>query len=212
MKNSVKISISVAMIVVATVFLGGCSKDDNPPPLVSGSFDGTVTAKVEDASGVMVNLAAAVNDAKFDKQGTFYGNVVGDEVSFKNSGFTIKLPASGLSSYLTDVTDFFEYYMKSGDKGKIKVSNPDAQIMDVDFIGFYYDDDEDELYVSGLFSYTTTDKKVTCLFVYVDSDVDITGSASITVSLKKGWNRVYLSDKLTTKAPDGLKWYFQAFK
>ena len=209
MKNVVKISISVAMIAVAALFFGGCSKDDNGPSLVSGGFDGTVTANV-DGAGLMINAVLAVNDAEYNSySGDFYGNDVGEAALFKNGSFTIKLPTSGLNSYLEDVTDFFEGFMKAGDKGNLKVSDPSARIMDVDFFGFYVDGDDVD--VSGIFSYATSDKKTTCLFVYVNNDVNVTGGANVSVSLKRGWNRVYLSDKLTTKAPDGLKWYFEYF-
>jgi len=210
MKNAVKkISISVAMLSVAAIFFGGCSKDDGPS-LVSGSFNGTVTATVDGGAGLTVNAVLAINDPELSSD-AFYGNVIGTGANFNNGSFTITLPTSGLNSYLMDITDFFEYFMKDGDKGKLKVSDPNARIMDVDFIGFYYDEGEDEVYVSGIFSYTTSDKGTTCLFVYVDSDVDVTGGANVSVSLKRGWNRVYLSSKLTTQAPDDMKWYFDYF-
>lgn len=210
MKNVVKISISVAMIAVAMMFSGGCSKDDTPS-LVSGSFNGTVTANVDGGAGLTVNVILALNDAGFDKSGALDGNVIGEGVRFSNGSFTIKLPTSGLSSYLKDITAFFEYFMKAEDKGKLKISDPGARIMDVDFFGFFYDEDEDEVYTSGIFSYATSDKSTTCLFVYVDSDVNVTGGANVSVSLKQGWNRLYISSKLTTKAPDGMKWHFEYF-
>jgi len=210
MKNAVKkISISVAIMTLAIMFFGGCSKDDGPT-LVSGSFNGTVTATVDGGAGLTVNAVLAINDPGF-YSGEFDGNVIGTGVNFNNGSFTITLPTSGLSSYLTDITAFFEYFIKDGDKGKLKVSDPSARIMDVDFIGFYYDEGEDEVYVSGIFSYATSDKGTTCMFVYVDGDVDVTGGANVSVSLKRGWNRVYLSSKLTTKEPDGMKWYFDYF-
>jgi hypothetical protein len=100
--------------------------------------------------------------------------------------------------------------MDASSKGKLKVSNPNARIVDVDFIGFYVDDDDD-VYVSGIFSYSTSDKGTNCMFVYVDSDVNVTAGESVSISLKKGWNRVYVSNKMTTKAPDGMKWSFKYF-
>jgi len=209
MKNLVKISISAVMLSVAAMFFGGCSKDDNPS-LVSGSFNGTVTASVEGGAALTVNAVLAMNEAGF-YSGVFDGNVIGEGGPFNNGGFSITLPTTGLNSYLGDVVAFFEYFMAAGDKGKLKFSNPSAQVFDVDFVGFFYDSGEDKVYVSGIFSYATSAKDVSCMFVYADSDVDVTGSANVSVSLKRGWNRVYLSDKLTTKAPDGLKWYFSYF-
>jgi len=212
MKNAVKLGISVAMISVVTMIFSGCSKDDDISSLVSGSFDGKVTANVDGGAGLMVNAILAINNAGFDHSGNFDGNVVGSAVAFTNGSFTITLPTSGFSSYLMDVTEFFEYFMQAGEKGKIKVSNPNARIVDVDFIGFFYDEDDDEVYVSGLFSYKSSD--FICMFVFVDSDVNVTGATNISVSLKRGWNRVYAAsalNTLTTKAPNGMKWYFDYF-
>ena len=209
MKNVVKISILMAMITVATM---SCSKDnDNDEPLVSGAFNGTVTAAVDGGAALTVNAVLALNDPGFDYSGDFDGNLIGDGGSFKNGSFTITLPTSGLSSYLVDVAGFFDDFMAAGDKGKLKVSNPSTRVLDVDFVGFYYDDDEDEVYVSGLFFYATADKSIKSLFVYADSDVDVTGGKNVSVRLKQGWNRVYVSDKLTTKAPESMKWYFEKF-
>ena len=210
MKNAVKISISAAMITVAIAFLVGCSKDDES--LVSGGFNSVITAKVDGVAGITITSVLAVNDPEYDPNtGVYYGNIVGEPVSFSSGSFAITLPTSGIkSSYLTDITEFFEYFMKADDKGNLKVSNPSARIMDIDFIGFN-SVSEKEFYVMGTFFYATSDKSVTCMFVYVDSDVDVTGGANVSVSLKKGWNRVYISDKLTTKAPNGLKWYFDPF-
>jgi hypothetical protein len=50
------------------------------------------------------------------------------------------------------------------------------------------------------------------MFVYADSDVTISGGTNISVSLQRGWNRVYVSSsQLTTKAPDDMKWNFEYF-
>ena len=211
MKNVVKISILMATITVAMVFLNGCTKsNDESEPLVSGSFNGTVTATVDGGAELYVSVVAAINDTRFNNENMFLGNIIGNEANFNNGSFTITLPTTGLSSYLEDVTAFFDSFMQAGDKGKLKVSDPSARVMDVDFIGFYVIDED--IYVSGIFSYATADKATICVFVYADSDVDITGSANVSVSLKQGWNRVYISDKLTTNVPDGMKWYFAYFE
>ena len=213
MKTLFRFSILVAILSVVTIIFSSCSKDDDnkTQSLVSGSFNGTVTASVDGGAGLTVNVVMPVNNPRFNSSGLFVSNSFGVGGAFSNGNFSINLPTSGLSPHLTDITEFFDYYMSAGDKGKLKISDPGAQIMDIDFIGFFYDEDEDEVYVSGLFTYTSSDKKTTCQFVYVDSDVTVTGSSNISVSLKKGWNRMYVSDKITTKAPDGLKWYFEYF-
>jgi hypothetical protein len=206
-----------ALVLVAGFIFGGCAKDeiDDVSNLVSGSFNGKVTAKVENSSAVhsLVNVVLAVNDAGF-KGSEFNCNTFDGAGSvYSNAGFTITLPTSGLSSYLKDVTDYFEDFMAQGEKGKLKISNPSARILDVDFFAFYYDEDEDEAYVAGWFFYATSAQRNTvCMFVYVDSDLTVTAGSAVTVSLKKGWNRMYLvGNTLTTKAPDGLKWYYEEF-
>jgi len=198
------------LFVVAGFIFSGCSKDEKEN-LVSGAFNGTVTASVDGGSGLMVNAVLAINDAGFNNKGEFYGNVIGEGANFNNGKFTFKLPSTVAGKYLMDVTSFFEDFMDANSKGKLKVSDPSAQVADVDFIGFYVDEDE-EVYVTGIFSYATPDKGTTCIFVYADSDVNITAGANVSVSLKKGWNRVYASSKLTTKAPDSMKWYFKYFE
>jgi pectin methylesterase-like acyl-CoA thioesterase len=97
--------------------------------------------------------------------------------------------------------------------GNLKISNSGAGIIDIDFIAFYYDEYEDEYYVAGWFFYATSlQQETVCMFVYVDSDVTVTGGSNISVSLGRGWNRMYkVGNKLTTKAPDGLKWYYEDF-
>jgi hypothetical protein len=110
---------------------------------------------------------------------------------------------------LKAITPFFDDFMNADGKGKLKVSNPSARVVDIDFYGFYLVGDD--FYDIGIFSYVTSDKATTCMFVYSDSDVTVTGGANVSVSLKQGWNRVYLSSKITTKAPDGLKWNYKSF-
>jgi hypothetical protein len=201
----------VCTLVLAAGFIfSGCSKGDKVD-LPSGSFNGTVTASVDGGSELTVNTILAINNAGFNNAGEFDGNVIGNGVKSSNGSFTITLPTTVSDQYLTAITPFFDAIMAASDKGKLKVSNPNARIVNVDFIGFYVDEN-DNVSVLGIFSYATSDKTTTCMFVYVDSNVTITAGANVSISLKTGWNRIYISsDKLTTKAPDSLKWYFEYF-
>jgi hypothetical protein len=206
----------LTFVLAASFIIGGCSKkeifdeiDDNEN-LVSGAFNGKITAQVEN-NAPDVNAVAAVYNLGFDSQDNFVGKIIGEGFAYSNNGFSLTLTTSGLNQYLENITEFFEGFMAEGEKEKIKISKPDAGIMEVDITGFYVDENED-VFVSGFFfNATSTQRETFCMFVYVDSDVRVTGGANISVSLKKGWNRLYkVSNKLTTQAPAGLKWFYEA--
>ncbi|MCL2167764.1 MAG: hypothetical protein FWH59_01415 [Lentimicrobiaceae bacterium] len=202
-------------ILMATIttamffFFSGCKKDDdkknggnggNTNELVSGAFDGKVTATVE--SPDVINVTAILNAEIID--GALHGVGVG-ETTYANGGFSITLPEEIPEEYLESVTDFFE-----GIGGDIKYSQTSAKLAGVDFFG-----DDGEYYL-GYYNYATSDQSNVCFFVYTNKDVTVTGGTNIAVSLKKGWNRMYYTENgdgaLTTKAPNGLKWHYNSFQ
>ena len=216
MKNSVKISILTATMTVAMMFFGGCSKDDNGPSLVSGGFNGRITATVDPKESDDVSGIKAVvpwNSPVIDKANNLLlGEQMGDVVSYSNNKFTVNLldpPPSNIE--LVDVKYAFENFW--GGKGTLKFSNPDVLVTDVDFIA--HTTGNNDGYFTGFFINASADKKTTCIYVYTESDVTVTGG-SVTVSLKEGWNRLYYTEgadsKCTTKAPEGeMKWYYEVF-
>jgi len=210
MKNVVKISILTAMITVAMFFFGGCSEDEGPS-LVSGSFNGTVTATIDPEGFDLspIKFVEPWNSPKVDwSTSSLHGEQIGDPVAYSNNKFTINLPDPPPSkSEWVDIKYALENYL--GLSGTLNCSDPKVQVTDVDFIAR-----TGEGYV-GYFLNTSPDKKTTCFYIYTDGDVTITGG-NVSMSLKEGWNRVYNTDsgkgKVTTKAPDGdMKWYYQAF-
>jgi len=128
-------------------------------------------------------------------------------VSFSNNKFTITLPDSPPSTVdMVSIKYAFEKILNVS--GNLKYSNANVLVIDTDFLahtgsGF-----------AGYFLNATSDKKTRCIYVYAESDVNITGGNNISVSLKGGWNRIYYTEdgkgnKFSTKAPDGdMKWYF----
>ena len=213
MKNAVKkISISVAIMTLAIMFFGGCEKDKDSPPLVSGGFNGRVSATVDPEGYDLSAIKFVVpwNELDIDDEDFILGAQIGDAVAFTNNRFTINLPDPPPSvSVWVDIKYALENYL--GLSGTLKCSNPDAQVTDVDFVA--WDGGE---YLYGYFYNSTPDRKTVCIYVYSDSDVTVTGG-NVSISLKEGWNRLYNTDegkgKVTTKAPDGeMKWFYEDFE
>ena len=206
MKRVVVSSISVAVIMFATMFFGGCDKD-NTPSLVSGGFDGKITAKVEDGAtynAYFTKVWAFIGTAIDNDNVLHYDELIAQGV-YSNGGFTIDLPSSVKDEHLVKISDFFEDELNIS--GDLKYSNLEAKIIDVDFFAL---NNNDQWY--GYFASSddeASNNRTWCFFVYVDADVTVTGGP--TVSFKKGWNRLYYSSGkklVTTKEPSGMKWHF----
>lgn len=163
------------------------------------NFDGTIQATVQNPpSDEIVNAVKAVVESQdVIATGTYQGG-----------SFSLTLPTTGLGGYLRLVKDGF-------DAPGITVSPADAKMVDCRIRA--YQDDR----IVGIFEYSSTGGGVN--FVYVDKDVNITGSfsqgdASITFNVfaKQGWNKVYMTGsetngEYTTTEPSGMKWYFDEF-
>jgi len=208
MKKVVKISILTATVAVAIMFLGGCKKETGPS-LVSGGFNGKITATVDTEDWDLSPLKFVVpwNDPRISGS-SLLGEQMGDGVNFSNKKFTITLPNPPPSNVdLNNVKDAFEDMID----GTLKFSDPKVLVADVEFLAHTGE------YFTGFFYNASSDKKTACYYVYADGDVNVTGGNNISISLKEGWNRVYhindgKNNKFTTKAPDGeLKWYYDNF-
>ena len=186
-------------IMVTTLILIGCKKDD--VPLVSGSFNGRITATVEnDAPGV--GLVVAWNETEI-QGGTLYGEQASDPVSYNGSSFTLNLPATPPAgcTFVTIKSAFEDDLGVSG----AKYSNPNVRIMGIDILG--WNSAGNTMY--GFFVHITSDEKMQCVYLYAEDDVTVRGGSNLSVSFKEGWNRLYISDNLvTTKEQSNLKWYF----
>ncbi|MDR2584763.1 MAG: hypothetical protein LBC84_00855 [Prevotellaceae bacterium] len=196
------------LLVASTFIFVGCQKD-NGGKLVSGSFNGTITATVDDEGYDLSPIKQVYpwNDLGIDwSAGAILGQQAGDPASYSNNKFTINLPSTSPSGVAWVTLQYaLESYL--GLSGSLDCTNQDARVTDVDLIartsGGY----------TGYFIYTTEDEKTTCVFWNVDSDTSITGT-NVSISLKKGWNRIYYTDggKATTKAPSGkMVWYYRDF-
>jgi len=192
-------------ILVTTLILSGCKK--NSEPLVSGAFNGTITATVEngdDYNAYFSKVWACIGADENSSGGLDIDEVVA-QGTYANGGFSISLPSTVSNELLTNVQVFFEDEMRVS--GNIKYSDPDAELAGLSFLalnasnewfGFFYSADSDAA------------KRTFCFIVYANADVDVTGGPN--VSFKKGWNRLYYSapkSLVTTKEPNGITWYFE---
>lgn len=190
------------LTIISVLLFAGCKKDNTPNKLEPDSFSGRINATVENDNECrsIVSTVMAVSEASISN-GNLYG-VVHAEANYRNGGFSINLPSSVLNQYLMDIDDFFEGELRIS--GKPKYSEPDARIMYVEFLTF----DSSE-YLTGCFLYSNPEQTTVAIFVYVDMDVTVTGGSNVSVSLIRGWNRLYWSaDKVTTKAPKDMEWIF----
>ena len=208
MKNVVKISILTAAIAVAMASFNGCSKDDGPS-LVSGGFNGRVTANVDPENWDLSPLKQVVawNSPVIDlANDRVLGTQMSDPANYTNNKFTINLPDPPPSDAdWVDIKYALENYL--GISGNLKCSDPNVEVTDCDFLAL-----TDDGFV-GYFLNSSADKKTTCLYWYVDGDVTVTGG-KVSLSLKEGWNRIYNTDSgkgtVTTKAPSGeMMWYYK---
>jgi hypothetical protein len=177
------------------------SGGDDPNGENPDSFDGSkIQAKVESGNDYnaqidSVKLIIIRGDIRYEIASAKYAN----------GGFTLNLPATVSDQYLQ--TSLFSKAMD------MTVSDDNAQA-NFFTISAYKDGK-----VVGSFSqfcdfdgYRTTTE-----FIYVDRNVTLTSASNLNISLKKGWNKMYLKEEsesgkdiaYTIIEPSGLKWYFK---
>jgi len=214
---------TVICVCIGLMFAGcdGDDDDDNGNGLVSGWFDGKITAQVVNGNAYN-NLFSSV-EAFASPRSTMCDNFIYFIVKgvYSNGGFTINLPQTIDDKYLVRIdeavfiTDWNDDYFDGDD---IKISNRNVKTLQIwNFEGYDSQGDwvDNFLYIKeGEFLWWTR-----AFFWYVDRDVTITGTAdgyyegdTWNVSLKKGWNIVYRINndhqhEYTTKPVDGMKWY-----
>jgi hypothetical protein len=211
--KTTKTTMAVAIMVMFTISSGfsGCKKDTTPP-LVSGSFNGQITAQVEN-SAPSVGIVVPWNETDIVLSGGKYvlvGKQAGPAVIYSSNRFTLTLPNPPWDEvHLIPVKTAFEDPDYLGIKGNPKYSNTNALVADVDFLGW----NTAGTSAYGFFQHLTSDGNTQCFYVYASEDVTVTGGSNLAVMLKAGWNRIYVSSEMiTTKAPEEeLKWYFSEF-
>ena len=231
-----------------TVGFTSCNKDDDP--IVSGAFDGVITAQVENGN-IYNNLVKRVTAGVLGYED--YNVIVLASGPYANGGFTLTLPQT------VDTNHLF-LFLEDLNEDLVSISDKNVQIMVVGgysgFAAFSSSTGDITIndYVGNISAYkvdstgnpraesgTGTYSMATIEFIYADRDVTITAtdtytdgeyddhpktfSISMFMFLKKGWNRVYISESykyvngenreeevlFTTTPISGLKWYCEIY-
>lgn len=220
-----KVFLSVFACVCAVCCFTGCADDDDDG--ASANTVSAIEASVENGSSYnsRVDVVKALMDVdeEYDSEtGEYY--FTGYEAAtanYSNGSFKLNLPQSVNSQYLFSITEDLS--------GDISVSDKNAKIGSVEFILGYKNGVETGMFEYG---YDTDDASAWTTHIYADSDVTVTGSESekegnttynyvYNMSLKKGWNVVYVADAkkgntwtitFSGKKPSGMKWIFYDYE
>jgi hypothetical protein len=211
-----KTTLKLFAIFFALFLTVACNKEKynyNEPP--ASPFNGKITAVVENGK-VYDSIVSKVIVGYFNyiSNGIIYGMDTIAISDYSNGGFTMTLLVVLDDEWLVSIGNWIGY--------DLKISDKNAKIGD---LGFFISVDSNDRFVDWI-DYGKFDENsfTEVLFIYTDRDVIVTGSfkehgysESIGISLKRGWNKVYYSEidteyeievKISTKAIDGMKWYF----
>jgi hypothetical protein len=198
---------ALSIFLFTALILSGCSKDDdkpiNPENLTPDSFNGKITATVENGAQYedQISKVWALFDAKVNSSNELTGRMLSDG-DFSDGGFSINLNEIP-STFLMDVQSFFTTVL--GISNELEYSDPDVRLLNAEFFGISSDDK----FIDQIIFTTTGSKRTTCLFVFSEDDVTVTGGKTVGVMLRQGWNRIYWTSadkKVTSIVPSGLKW------
>jgi len=195
MKKIVLNYLVIAALAVAGVF-SSCKKDDDGN-LVSGGFNGIIMATVENGNAYDSKIENVVVWPK----GTESQATPGIMAKYVNGEFTVELHATVDDNFLKEIY---------GSYPALKVSNKNVKGTSLNISAF-----QSGVSVGNFYYAKNSGIQTEALFVYVDGNVNITGSDSQTiinrdsygnilgehtykisygVSLKKGWNVMYFTE------------------
>jgi len=200
---------NVATIVACSavmIFVSSCGDDED-----KDDKDGSFTS-------IDVTLQGVSPDVKEVRLIVFSGNTqVLKTAAFSNEKFRIDLPET--------VSDNYLYKFDSRFSPGVVVSNPDA-LMSSEIGLVCYDGSGENANRIGWFVFRNEAETAVLSLTYAKSDFTIKGEHSeqdgdrtnnfkFDLSLKKGWNKIYLVNTLSTRTesysmvePAGLSWYF----
>jgi hypothetical protein len=204
-----KIFMTMAAFICAVTVFTGCSKDEDET-----SSTTTISATVESGSSYNSSIDTVKAMVEIDD---VYSAIA--SVKYSNGGFSLSLPKTVDDQYLEKMnTD-----MPDG----IKVSDSQAKGCGIELMGYKSNK------LIGTFQYALSDdidEGNYGGYLYVDKNVTITGSYSESLwgidvkmvydlTLKKGWNLVYMKTtasetdysitmEISSNAITGLKWFF----
>ena len=211
-----------AALFASAALMTSCEKDDEDKDdnndengLVASTVSGNLDIKIEgvhdefDPSYIFdVELTTWDSD--------HYDYVVLATAKYSNDGFTISLPENPPSNTLKPINDDFGFEPEDG----VKISNMNAKIMQA---GLYAKNEYGSNCGSIYLYKEEGDTEFYMYLIYSDSDVNVTGKdlgneETYSLSLKKGWNKMYCiykelpdgrdDDIYTTTPQSGMKWFF----
>jgi hypothetical protein len=213
MLKSNLLRVAVLAALMPAIICTSCNKDDDDEggattvTAIEGTLTGTIPANVDE-------LRASVY------WGDEWNEYEVGKCAFDATGkFKIDLPATLDSKYLRTI-DIDE------DAPNVKVSNPNVKTASITSLRTFKDGER----TYGNLSYIDKSAHAERIYMYADGDVTIKGSGTekdddwtyvydYNVTLKKGWNLIYVSseeneatktdtEKLSNNAPAGLKWVY----
>jgi hypothetical protein len=209
-----KFSIMAFVSLFTVVALCSCSKDDNGDDNggSGGIHNNTIIASVEDGNSYdgEIDVVKALVITGEDSHG--WTGYEAASSTYSNGGFKLNLTATVSDEYLGGE-------FKNIPDG-ITVNNPNVKTEWGLVIAYKSDRQIGEFYYG---------KDCESYLMYANGDLSITGSYTdydgdlekYNVHLKKGWNMVYEMDtetkdgkeeyEVTTQAPVGSKWYYDAY-
>jgi len=225
-----KLGLFLTLGLTTTVFYS-CEKNDNGDE--SSNVSKIIATNVVNGSPEIVTVKAEVSWYN----GNNYEYYTIAEAPYKDNGFTLELPATVPAQYLDSI-------MENGDEVFIKgITVSDKTVIGTSFECFdAYDKNDDS--IGGLYYLSVDDNGngSEAWWFYVDKEVTINGqnkqeyedfnevdiSIFNNLTLKKGWNIIYLTvthvynqstqidtytNTFSNQKPSGvtLKWYFDSF-
>lgn len=205
----------------AALVFSGCSDDDNAGNGGDNGSDELRKVTVERSEISELPSSTSVAEVKFVVS---YGD--GREHDLLTTqwanGFSMTLPASVSSTYLTSISDYIDY-ADDYDSSDVSISHSSAMVTEATYFEAYDSDGYvGDFYVAEHKDYNEREWYV--MYIYSDRDVTVKGSREsgnyhwkYDISLKSGWNRVaertYVDDgkykyEAKTSLPNSLHWYF----
>ena len=196
-------------LLAAGIAFSGCKKDDSIP---TSAFDGKLTAKVENAGEYPTVSKIKALD--------WYGAEI-VSAAYSNGDFALTFPQSPETKFLKLTHEAFTsggVGLEDGSYGCSHDGEDFAKCVIVDTFEAY--DDSNNWVADALYAKLGNPSSTYAIFIYADQNIsELWGHSKdndiqVSISLKKGWNTVYVTYNSTTdkevwstKEVSGLKWY-----
>lgn len=208
----------LSIFAMATLVLSGCSDDDNAGNGGDNGSDELRRISVNRSDVDNLPSTREISSVRFvvtyNGENSHYDLLT----SSWNNGFSMVLPATVDSRYLSNVSNLLDTEYTNSD---VSISNTNAMITEYT----YFEAFEDSESIGYLTVRDDSDESTEVWYLYSDRNVKVDGTVKYVggedkfdLDLKQGWNRVarkiYQDDGLEkwewkTKLPSNLQWYFE---